>query len=73
MRGLSGVLGFPAGMVLLAGTAFVSPPGFIGRGGDEVIMAPAGLGEIHDVVGVAGLPRPEEGGCDAGRTLARSG
>src|SRR5512146_403673 len=55
VRGLSGVLGFPVGVVLLTGTAIVPPPGFIGRGGDEMIMALAGLGEVHDVVGVAGL------------------
>ena len=62
MRGLSGVLGFPAGVVLLTGTAIAPPPGFMGRGDAGVIMALAGLGEVHDVVGVVGLPRQEGGG-----------
>jgi hypothetical protein len=62
VRGLSRVLGFPVGVVLLTGTAIGPPPGFIGRGGAGMIMAPAGPSEVHDVVGVAGVPRPGGGG-----------
>jgi hypothetical protein len=47
--------------VVLTGMAIVPSPGFTGRGGDEVITM-AGLCEVHDVVGVAGIPRLEGGG-----------
>jgi 2-dehydro-3-deoxy-D-arabinonate dehydratase len=41
---------FPVGVVLLTGTAIVPAPGFTLRGGDEVIIATTGLGELRNVV-----------------------
>jgi hypothetical protein len=49
-------------VVLLTGTAIVSPPDFALRAGDELITATAGLGELRSIVAVAGLRRPEQGG-----------
>ena len=66
-------LDFPIGVVLLTGTAIVPDPDFTLRAGDEVIIATTGLGELRNVVEVVGLRRPDGGGLDDGRALARSG
>jgi 2-dehydro-3-deoxy-D-arabinonate dehydratase len=55
-------LDFPVGVVLLTGTAIVPPPDFTLRAGDEVIIATTGLGELRNVVEVAGHRPPAEGG-----------
>jgi 2-dehydro-3-deoxy-D-arabinonate dehydratase len=62
VRWLFRALDFPVGVVLLTGTAIVPDPGFTLHAGDEVIIATTGLGELRNVVEVAGLPRPEGGG-----------
>jgi len=49
-------------VVLLTGTAIVSPPDVALRAGDELITAATGLGELRNVVQVAGFPRSEGGG-----------
>ena len=49
-------------VVLLTGTAIVSPPDFALRAGDELITAATGLGELRNVAQVAGFPRSEGGG-----------
>ncbi|HUL27141.1 MAG TPA: hypothetical protein VLW44_15400 [Streptosporangiaceae bacterium] len=50
------------GVVLLTGTAIVPPPAFTLAAGDEVIVATTGLGELRNVVEVAGRPRLAGGG-----------
>jgi 2-dehydro-3-deoxy-D-arabinonate dehydratase len=62
VRWLFRALDFPAGVVLLTGTAIVPDPGFTLRAGDEVIIATTGLGELRNVVEVVALPRPDGGG-----------
>jgi 2-dehydro-3-deoxy-D-arabinonate dehydratase len=62
VRWLFRALDFPVGVVLLTGTAIVPDPRFTLRAGDEVIIATTGLGELRNVVEVAGLPEPEGGG-----------
>jgi 2-dehydro-3-deoxy-D-arabinonate dehydratase len=57
LRWLTAGLSFPAGVVLLTGTATVPPPDFTLRPGDEVIIAATGLGELRNVVEAVG-PAP---------------
>ena len=49
-------------VVLLTGTAIVSRHDFALRAGDESITAAAGLGDLRNVVEVAGLLWPEGDG-----------
>jgi 2-dehydro-3-deoxy-D-arabinonate dehydratase len=58
VRWLFRALDFPVGVVLLTGTAIVPPPAFTLRGGDEVIIATTGLGELRNVVEVIEAPPP---------------
>ncbi len=48
-------------VVLLTGTAIVSLPDFALRAGDESITEATGLGDLRNVVEVAGFPRSEGG------------
>jgi hypothetical protein len=49
-------------VVLLTGTAVASLPDFALGAGGELITAATGLGELRNVVEVAGLQWPEGGG-----------
>jgi hypothetical protein len=53
--------GCGAGVVLLTGTAIVTPPGFIFRASDGAFVGGVRPGWLRVVVEVAGLARLEEG------------
>ena len=62
VRWLFRALDFPAGVVLLTGTAIVPSPDFTLRAGDEVIIATTGLGELRNAVEVIGAAQEAASG-----------